>query len=98
MGASVEIIDLRTILPWDEETVLDSVKKTGRCVITHEAPITCGFGAEITSKIQERAFEFLEAPLKRVAGYDTPFPLAFEPLYLPDRFKVYEAIKETLEY
>jgi 2-oxoisovalerate dehydrogenase E1 component beta subunit len=97
-GISVELIDLRTILPWDEETVLKSVKKTGKCIITHEAPITCGFGAELASKIQEKAFDSLEAPIKRVAGYDTPFPLVFEPLYLPDRFKIFEAIKETVKY
>ena len=98
LGVSIEIIDLRTILPWDQETVIESVKKTGRCIITHEAPITCGFGAELASKIQEKAFDNLEAPLKRVAGYDTPFPLAYESLYLPDRFKLFEAIKETLDY
>lgn len=98
LGVSIEIIDLRTILPWDQTTVINSVKKTGKCIITHEAPITCGFGAELASKIQEKAFDHLEAPLKRVAGYDTPFPLAFEPLYLPDRFKLFEAIKETMEY
>lgn len=98
LGVSIEIIDLRTILPWDEETVINSVKKTGKCIITHEAPITCGFGAEVSSRIQEKAFEYLEAPLKRVAGYDTPFPLVYEPLYLPDRFKIFEAIKETMEY
>ena len=92
-GISVEVIDLRTILPWDEETVVNSVKKTGRCIITHEAPYTCGFGAELSAKIQEKAFDHLEAPLRRVAGYDTPFPLVFEPLYLPDRFKIFEAIK-----
>lgn len=97
-GISVEIIDLRTILPWDEKTVLDSVKKTGRCIVTHEAPITCGFGAELTAKIQEKAFLHLEAPVKRVCGLDTPFPLAFEPLYLPDRFKIFEAIKHTVRY
>jgi len=77
-GISVEIIDLRTVLPWDQETVLNSVRKTGKCIVTHEAPITCGFGAEITSKIQEKAFDFLEAPVRRVCGYDTPFPLVFE--------------------
>lgn len=89
----MEVIDLRTILPWDEETVVNSVKKTGKCIVTHEAPLTCGFGAEISAKIQEKAFDHLEAPLRRVAGYDTPFPLVFEPLYLPDRFKIFEAIK-----
>lgn len=98
LGISVEIIDLRTILPWDEETVIASVKKTGKCIVTHEAPLTSGFGAEITSKIQEKCFDFLEAPVRRIAGYDTPFPLVYEPLYLPDRFKLLEAIKETVKY
>ena len=98
LGASIEIIDLRTICPWDEETVIESVKKTGRCLITHEAPLTCGFGGEVASRIQEKAFEHLEAPVKRVTGYDTPFSLVFEPLYLPDRFKIFEGIKEVLEY
>ena len=97
-GISVEIIDLRTILPWDEEAVLNSVKKTGKCIVTHEAPITCGFGAELVSTIQQKAFDYLEAPVTRVAGYDTPFPLVFEPLYLPDRFKIFEAIKESVNY
>lgn len=95
-GISVEVIDLRTVLPWDVETVINSVKKTGKVVITHEAPITSGFGAEIASKIQLEAFDYLEAPLARVAGIDSPFPLAFEPLYLPDRFKIFEAIKKTV--
>lgn len=98
LDISVEIIDLRTILPWDEETVINSIKKTGKCIVTHEAPITCGFGAEVTAKIQEKAFDYLEAPVRRVCGYDTPFPLAFEPLYLPDRMKILEAIKETVRY
>ena len=97
-GISVEVIDLRTILPWDVETVVNSVKKTGKVVITHEAPITSGFGAEIASKIQLECFDHLEAPLERVAGIDSPFPLAFEPLYLPDRFKIFEALKRTVEY
>lgn len=97
-GISSEIIDLRTILPWDQETVINSIKKTGRCLVTHEAPITCGFGAELAAKVQEKAFDYLEAPVKRVAGYDTPFPLVYEPLYLPDRLKVFEGIKETVRY
>lgn len=97
-GISCEIVDLRTILPWDEKTVIESVKKTGRCIVTHEAPITCGFGAELTAKIQEKCFLHLEAPVKRVCGYDTPFPLAFEQFYLPDRFKLLEAIKNTMKY
>lgn len=97
-GISCEIIDLRTIYPYDEETVIKSVMKTGRCIVTHEAPLTCGFGSEISSKIQEKAFDYLEAPVKRVAGYDTPFPLVWEQLYLPDRFKIFEAIKQTVQY
>mmetsp|Transcript_56 Transcript_56/g.108 ORF Transcript_56/g.108 Transcript_56/m.108 type:complete len:112 (+) Transcript_56:860-1195(+) len=98
LGISVEVIDLRTILPYDEEAIIKSVKKTGRCIITHEAPISSGFGAEIASKIQEKAFDYLEAPVRRVAGYDTPFGMIYEPLYLPDRFKIIEAIKETVNY
>lgn len=97
-GVSVEIIDLRTILPWDQETVINSVKKTGRCIVTHEAPVTCGFGSELTSKIQEKCFLHLEAPVTRVCGYDTPFPLAFETFYLPDKLKIYEAIKQTVKF
>ena len=97
-GISCEIIDLRTILPWDQDTVMASVKKTGKCILTHEAPVTCGFGAELSARIQEKCFDYLEAPLKRVCGYDTPFPLVFEPLYLPDRLKLHEAIKETVNY
>lgn len=98
VGISVEIIDLRTILPWDEETVINSIKKTGKCIVTHEAPITCGFGAELAAKVQEKAFDYLEAPVRRVCGYDTPFPLVFEPLYLPDNRKLFEAIKESINY
>ena len=97
-GVSCEIIDLRTIIPWDEKTVIESVKKTRRCIVTHEAPITCGFGAELTAKIQEKCFLHLEAPVKRVCGFDTPFPMIFETYYLPDRFKLYEAIKQTVKY
>ena len=97
-GISVEVIDLRTILPWDQETVINSVKKTGKCVLTHEAPLTNGFAGELASTIQEKAFDYLEAPLRRVTGYDTPFPLVFEPLYLPDRHKILDAIKETVDY
>lgn len=96
LGISCEVIDLRTILPWDQETVINSIKKTGKCIVTHEAPVTCGYGAELTSKIQEKAFDYLEAPIKRVCGYDTPFPLVFEALYLPDNRKIFEAIKETV--
>jgi len=97
-GISCELIDLRTILPWDFETVEKSVKKTGRLVISHEAPVTGGFGAEISARIQEKCFLHLEAPIKRVCGYDTPFPLAFEKLYVPDVYKNLDAIKKLAEY
>jgi 2-oxoisovalerate dehydrogenase E1 component beta subunit len=97
-GISCEIIDLRTILPWDRDTVEISVRKTGRMLVSHEAPITSGFGAEVSAAIQERCFNVLEAPIARVCGYDTPFPLVFEKLYLPNVWKNVQAIKETCNY
>ena len=97
-GITCDIIDLRTVYPYDFEIIRKSVQKTGRVIVTHEAPITSGLGAEISAKIQEECFLHLEAPIKRVCGYDTPFPHSNEPLYYPDRFKIFEAIKETLEY
>ena len=81
-GKSVELIDLRTIKPFDIDAVEASVKKTGRCVVVHEAPRTCGFGAEISALIQERCFLHLEAPIARVTGFDTPFPYTLEHTYL----------------
>ncbi|RLN60238.1 hypothetical protein BBJ28_00001386, partial [Nothophytophthora sp. Chile5] len=78
VGISCELIDLQTIFPWDADTIEHSVRKTGRLVISHEAPKSGGFAAEISSSIQERCFLSLEAPIQRVCGYDTPFPLAFE--------------------
>lgn len=77
-GISCEIIDLQTIYPYDAETLINSVRKTGRCIVTHEAPVTGGMGAEISSKIQENCFLRLEAPILRICGYDTPFPLSHE--------------------
>eukprot|EP01068_Selenidium_serpulae_P010798 Selendium_serpulae@DN5532_c0_g1_i1.p1 len=90
---NAEIIDLQTLLPWDIETVMASVEKTGRLLITHEAPVTGGFAGEIAAAIQERCFYSLEVPIKRVCGYDTPFPMIFERFYLPDEYKIYEAVK-----
>lgn len=98
LGISYELIDLRTILPWDVATVEASVKKTGRLVIAHEAPLTGGFGAEIASSIQERCFLHLEAPIQRVCGMDTPFPLIFERFYLPDKWRCFEAIRTAMHY
>ncbi|QIT55497.1 alpha-ketoacid dehydrogenase subunit beta [Aquisalimonas sp. 2447] len=95
---SCEVIDLRTILPWDAETVAESVLKTGRLVVTHEAPLTGGFGGEIAATIQERCFLYLESPVMRVTGLDTPFPLALEKEYMPDHLKVFEAIRASVEF
>ena len=97
-GVSCEIIDLRSILPWDVESVMQSVMKTGRLLINHEAPLTGGFASEIAATIQERCFLYLEAPIARVCGLDTPYPLAHEKEYKPDETKTYEAIKRTLHY
>jgi len=98
LGISVELIDLRTIMPWDVDTVESSVKKTGRLLISHEAPKTGGFAGEITATIQERCFLHLQAPIVRVCGYDTPFPLIFEKFYNPDSLKNFEAIKKSINY
>ncbi|WP_279191762.1 MULTISPECIES: alpha-ketoacid dehydrogenase subunit beta [Marinobacter] len=97
-GISCEVIDLRSILPWDVETVANSVLKTGRLVITHEAPLTGGFAGEIAATIQERCFLYLESPIARVTGIDTPFPLVLEKEHLPNHLKVYEAIRESVEF
>jgi 2-oxoisovalerate dehydrogenase E1 component beta subunit len=97
-GISIELIDLRTIMPWDVETVERSVTKTGRLIVSHEAPLTGGFAGEVASAIQERCFLRLEAPIQRVCGWDTPFPLVFERFYVPDKFRVLEAIKRVMEF
>ena len=97
-GISCELIDLRSLLPWDVETVANSVRKTGRLLIAHEAPHTGGFGGEIAATIQQECFLSLEAPIARVTGMDTPFPLAHEKEYLPDYLKVYEALVASLNY
>eukprot|EP00758_Cryptobia_borreli_P003512 Tbor_TRINITY_DN3796_c0_g2::TRINITY_DN3796_c0_g2_i1::g.2493::m.2493/K00167/BCKDHB, bkdA2; 2-oxoisovalerate dehydrogenase E1 component beta subunit len=96
-GIKVELIDLRSIVPWDREMVVKSVKKTGRCIVTHEAPITCGFGAELIACVSHDCFLHLEAPPKRICGMDTPFPL-HEKLYLPNEHKLVEAIKDIVKY
>ena len=96
-GIDAELIDLQTLLPWDRDTVVESVKKTGRCVIVHEAPKTSGFGAEMSASIQERCFWHLESPIIRVTGWDTPFPHTTEWDYLPNPQRIAEAIKKTQE-
>jgi 2-oxoisovalerate dehydrogenase E1 component beta subunit len=96
-GIDCELIDLQTLVPWDRDTVVNSVKKTGRCVIVHEAPKTSGFGAEMSASIQERCFYNLEAPIERVTGWDTPFPHTTEWDYIPSPARIAEAIRRTQE-
>jgi pyruvate dehydrogenase E1 component beta subunit len=98
-GKSIELIDLRTIYPFDAEAVEASVRKTGRCVIVHEAPLTGGFGAEISSRIMERCFLHLEAPVQRVAGFDTIMPYyKLELDYMPDAARIGRAIDDVMAY
>ena len=96
-GVDAEVIDLRSLLPLDLETLVESVKKTGRCVVVHEATKTCGFGAELTSLIQEHCFYHLEAPIERVTGWDTPYPHAYEWDYFPGPARVGKALLKVLE-
>jgi 2-oxoisovalerate dehydrogenase E1 component beta subunit len=97
-GVDAEVIDLRTLWPLDIETVVASVKKTGRVVVVHEAPKSCGLGAEIVSLINEKAFLHLEAPPVRVTGFDTPFPYTLENEYLPLAHRIVPAVLETARY
>ena len=97
-GTSVELIDLRTLSPLDSETIIKSVKKTGRVVIAHEAPKTLGMSAEIAALIAENCLEYLEAPIQRATGLDTPFPYSLEKEYPPDAKFVSKKIKQTVEY
>jgi 2-oxoisovalerate dehydrogenase E1 component beta subunit len=95
---SCEVIDLRTINPWDRATVLASVRKTGRAVVVNEAPLTGGFASEVSATIAENAIEHLLAPIKRVTGYDTPFPYTLENLYMPNANKVLAAVEEVINF
>jgi 2-oxoisovalerate dehydrogenase E1 component beta subunit len=94
-GIECEILDLRTLWPVDIDAIVESVKKTGRVVVVHEAPRTCGFGAELITLIGEKAFLHLEAPPRRVTGFDTPFPYTLEMEYLPLAHRILPAIVET---
>jgi pyruvate dehydrogenase E1 component subunit beta len=94
-GYDLEVIDLRTLLPFDIDAILASVKKTGRVVIVHEAPRTSGFGAELAATIQEKAILHLEAPILRVTGFDTPFPYTLEHEYLPDTNRILDAVERV---
>ena len=97
-GIDCEVIDLRTLWPVDIDTIVESVKKTGRVVIVHEAPKTCGFGGELLAMINERAFMSLEAPPVRVTGWDTPFPYSLEMDYLPLAGRILPAIVDTAKF
>src|SRR5690606_1301444 len=96
-GVDAEVIDLRSIWPLDLDTIVNSVKKTGRCVIVHEATQTSGFGAELSALVQEHCFYQLEAPIGRVAGWDTPYPHAQEWAYFPGPDRVGAALKRVME-
>ena len=97
-GINVEVVDLRSILPFDIDTIMSSVKKTGRVVILHEACKTCGFGAEIAAQIAERSILDLKAPILRVAGFDVPFPYALEKEYMPNPDRVLNAIERVYNF
>ena len=97
-GSSCEVIDLRSLLPLDTEAILESVRKTGRVVVVHEAPRTCGFGAELIALVTEKAFLHLQAPPMRVTGFDTPFPYSLEHEYLPDAGRIREAVQQVMNY
>lgn len=98
-GVNPEVIDLLSIAPMDTETLAESVRKTGRCVVVHEGPRRCGIASEIIARLNEHAFEYLLAPIRRVTGYDIHFPyFQVEQHYLPDSDSILEAVKETLAW
>lgn len=97
-GIDCLVVDLRTLLPLDEEGVIEAAKQTGRVVVVHEAPRFCGYGAEISALIAERCIEYMEAPVKRVTGFDTPFPNTLEHHYLPDDRRVLDAIEAVHDF
>lgn len=97
-GYECEVIDMLTLLPFDKHTLCESVKKTGRGIIVHEAPKTCGYGAELVASIQESVFSRLQAPLTRVTGFDTPFPYRLEHHYLPSPERILDCIRTVMSY
>lgn len=97
MGIDAEIVDLRTLLPLDVETIEESVKKTGRCLVVHEATRTSGFGAELAALVQERCFYHLEAAVERVTGFDTPYPHSLEWAYFPGPVRISSAIEKIMK-
>jgi 2-oxoisovalerate dehydrogenase E1 component beta subunit len=98
-GTEIEVVDLRSLVPLDLDTIAASVRSTGRAVVVHEAPMTAGFGAEIVARIVEDAFEYLEAPVLRVTGYDTPYPPAtIEAHYLPNTERILAAVERVTSF
>lgn len=97
LGIDGEVIDLRTLAPLDIETIEESVRKTGRCVVIHEATRTSGFGAELSALIQERCFYHLEAPVERVTGFDTPYPHSLEWAYFPGPVRIARALEKVMK-
>jgi 2-oxoisovalerate dehydrogenase E1 component beta subunit len=97
LGVDADVIDLRTLVPLDKPTIMNSVRKTGRCVVVHEATLTSGYGAELAALIQKECFYWLEAPVERVAGWDTPYPHAAEWQYFPGPRRVADAIAAVME-
>ena len=99
LGVDAEVIDLRTVAPMDHESIIESVKKTGRAAVVHEAPRTGGLGAEVVARINEEALVYLEAPVERITGFDVPVPLlAMEDYYLPDPPRIEEGIRRVVEF
>ncbi len=97
-GIDVEVIDLRTLVPFDKDAILNSVAKTGRLIVVNEAPKLCSFASEVSAFVSERAIEYLLAPIIRVTGFDTPFPYAQEHWYMPDEFRILRAIRKVVEW
>jgi 2-oxoisovalerate dehydrogenase E1 component beta subunit len=98
-GWSIEVVDLRSLNPLDEETIVGSVQRTGRCIVVHEAGMTLGMGAEVSARIQELAFYHLEAPVLRATGFDTPYPAAMlEDYWLPDVDRILDFVERSLSY
>lgn len=97
-GKQVRVVDLRTLMPLDEEAVLEAVRECGRAVVVQEAPRFCGYASEISAMLAEHAVEYLEAPVKRVTGFDTPFPNTLENYYMPDARRVIDAVEQVLDF
>jgi len=97
-GWDVEVIDLRTLFPFDRDAIIASLEKTGRLMIVHEAPRTLGLGAEIAAYVAENAIDLLKAPIARVTGFDAPFPLVHEKLYMPNVARIYMKLSKIMEY